>query len=340
MTDTKTTPRVYVGTYAKYNAGSIDGAWVDLSECATYADFLRKCRQIHRNESDPEYMIQDCSGFPDGLDCLEWLSEQDFNDVKKAMQEEDEEEEPKPQYTIIDYSDKALAVVGDTRPIAESLKALGGRFNPRLSCGAGWIFSKRVEDSLRSLLSGAPASKETKAQAQDQTAVQCLKDYIMTLSDDRDKSYYKQYYQAAVRVDNGYLLIKKPSIENKFCFHDEGPQYDFYCSLMDKKDTLLRQYFLEENLRPLDSEIKTLESDEQLFVHHLNDNRVETITWTEKCRWYDTKDAQMIAVTPEERQALLNAYKMVRSSFEKRLQTYLKKYGTSKLHTWTYWADR
>lgn len=44
---------------------------------------------------------------------------------------------------IIDYSEKAIAVIGDTKAIKEQLKALGGRFNFRLSCGAGWIFAKR-----------------------------------------------------------------------------------------------------------------------------------------------------------------------------------------------------
>ena len=29
-------PRIYVGTYAKYNDGSIDGKWIDISEYNTY----------------------------------------------------------------------------------------------------------------------------------------------------------------------------------------------------------------------------------------------------------------------------------------------------------------
>lgn len=44
---------------------------------------------------------------------------------------------------FVDYSAKAFAIVGDTRPIVAKLKELGGKFNARLSCGAGWIFSKR-----------------------------------------------------------------------------------------------------------------------------------------------------------------------------------------------------
>ena len=53
---------------------------------------------------------------------------------------------------IIEYSEKAIAVVGETRAIKETLKNLGGRFNSHLSCGAGWIFSKAKEDSLREAL--------------------------------------------------------------------------------------------------------------------------------------------------------------------------------------------
>lgn len=52
---------------------------------------------------------------------------------------------------LVDYSEKAIAVIGDTKAIKDKLKELGGRFNPRLSCGAGWIFSKRKETELRAL---------------------------------------------------------------------------------------------------------------------------------------------------------------------------------------------
>jgi hypothetical protein len=59
-------------------------------------------------------------------------------------------------YIIVDYSDKALAVFGDTKPIKDELKALGGRFNPKLTHDdgkkAGWIFSKSKESELRNLL--------------------------------------------------------------------------------------------------------------------------------------------------------------------------------------------
>ena len=53
---------------------------------------------------------------------------------------------------VIDYSEKAIAIVGETKAIKETLKTLGGRFNSHLSCGAGWIFSKAKEATLREAL--------------------------------------------------------------------------------------------------------------------------------------------------------------------------------------------
>lgn len=53
---------------------------------------------------------------------------------------------------VIDYSEKAIAIIGDTKPIKDTLKALGGRFNFRLTCGAGWIFPKTKEVEIRIIL--------------------------------------------------------------------------------------------------------------------------------------------------------------------------------------------
>jgi len=47
---------------------------------------------------------------------------------------------------VINYSEKALAVIGDTKPHKKELKEFGGRYNPHLSCGAGWVFSRRKCD--------------------------------------------------------------------------------------------------------------------------------------------------------------------------------------------------
>jgi hypothetical protein len=61
----------------------------------------------------------------------------------------------------VDYSDKAFAVIGDTKPIKDLLKSLGGRFNFRLTCGPGWIFPKtKLNDVTAALSQPAPEIQE------------------------------------------------------------------------------------------------------------------------------------------------------------------------------------
>jgi antirestriction protein len=58
------TARIYVGTYAKYNSGSIAGAWLDLETYSDKEAFLAACKELHKDEADPELMFQDFEGFP------------------------------------------------------------------------------------------------------------------------------------------------------------------------------------------------------------------------------------------------------------------------------------
>jgi antirestriction protein len=66
-TATTTRSAVYVGTYAKYNSGSIDGDWLDLEEYSDKETFIAACQELHKDEADPELMFQDWEGIPSGM---------------------------------------------------------------------------------------------------------------------------------------------------------------------------------------------------------------------------------------------------------------------------------
>ena len=51
--------------------------------------------------------------------------------------------------TIDEYSEKAIVLRGNTKPIKDQLKELGGSFNFKLKGGPGWIFSKKRESEIR-----------------------------------------------------------------------------------------------------------------------------------------------------------------------------------------------
>lgn len=60
-------PAVYVGTYAKYNDANIQGKWLKLDHFHSKDDFLDACRELHKDESDPELMFQDFENFPEAF---------------------------------------------------------------------------------------------------------------------------------------------------------------------------------------------------------------------------------------------------------------------------------
>jgi antirestriction protein len=52
------TIKIYVGTYEKYNNGSIEGAWIDVTDLDK-EEFYLKCKELHKEEVDPEFHFQD-----------------------------------------------------------------------------------------------------------------------------------------------------------------------------------------------------------------------------------------------------------------------------------------
>jgi antirestriction protein len=72
------TPKIYVGTYYKYNSGSLFGKWIDLTDFDNIEDFYTACKKLHCNENDPEFMFQDHENIPDSFIGESWLSEKVF----------------------------------------------------------------------------------------------------------------------------------------------------------------------------------------------------------------------------------------------------------------------
>ena len=82
--DKEVTPKVYVSTYAKYNDGSLGGEWVDLTDFDTYEDFVDYCSELHKDENDPEFMVQDYEGYPSSWYHESGLpTEDEFNKIRE-----------------------------------------------------------------------------------------------------------------------------------------------------------------------------------------------------------------------------------------------------------------
>lgn len=88
---------------------------------------------------------------------------------------------------LVDYSEKAVALYGNTKDFSEHLKNLGGYFNPRLQGGMGWVFSKNRIPDLRRLL-GSYLQDETKIEDKQQEShflTNAGQNDVSSLSDDQ-----------------------------------------------------------------------------------------------------------------------------------------------------------
>lgn len=316
--------RVYVGTWKKYNNGSIYGKWLTLNNYSTYDEFLSACRQVHSNEKDPEFMIQDKEGIPDGLDFIDWISKDDFDEIKKVINFEKENKE-KEAFKIINYSEKAIAIVGDTISIKDKLKEMGGRYNPRLTCGAGWIFPKSKKEQLNKILLDYPYNN---------IANNLWKKNLIEFSESQENSkYYIDEFLGAVKLSQGVYLLPKYKIDNVFYFHDEGPNYDFYKELYNDENKI-KDYFITQNLSVYDYLIKDIK-EHTTYLEVLKNNRANLII----NELYSNRN-NLSKATDKDKQELIIALEWAKNNMNKRLNTYLKRYGTSKIHLKTYWADR
>lgn len=115
------------------------------------------------------------------------------NTPKKEKEEETNVVEPVTVegLEIVDYSEKAMAVFGDTKAIKEQLKELGGRFNPSLNYNggkrAGWIFSKKKADEVRRLIASE------KVEAVEELPALPGEIYIPELSEEAERQENETY---------------------------------------------------------------------------------------------------------------------------------------------------
>ena len=151
--------------------------------------------------------------------------------------------------------------------------------------------------------------------------------------------------------DGRMIAIEKPSISKEFCFgwHSTMPGSDYEeANAMACYARESEEYFIKENMRQIDSEIEELARPRSRWtpktgIHYCGapeDSKICYLKWWDLFddMGHDRKETDQ-DVTEEDMEKILSAYIETRKDFQKRLDTYLKRYGTKHVRAWTYWAD-
>ena len=166
--------------------------------------------------------------------------------------------------------------------------------------------------------------------------------------------------------DGGIMYIEKPKIETRFCFGYSLSQYDSEsydrANEMENEAMTNENYFLQQNLEDLErteEELKKAIESENLrntkcqnyyiLKHHrtgdTNECKIRSYSICDKWDLEEEKrrlarfENELEEMTKEALENWLEGIQTVKAQFTKRLNTYLKRYGLTKLHTRTYWAD-
>ena len=258
----------------------------------------------------------------------------------------------------------SFEVLFDGKPseaVRDLLKSFGYRWH---GLRRVWYGYSDITEALKTGEKNATLAHTTSARA-EQTSdkaeqAKLIDEYITALSaevwrnDSKMLDYMRSNTARVYKTENGYLIaIKKPKIETSFCF---GYGFCGVTTQEEQADAYRREehartnenYFIEKNTADLRRIIKGLEDKQNEVItyteysHHGGDDfcvKGFYVIENYRDREHAERLPKMEALSDTDRHGLIQAYKQVLKDFEKRLATYLKRYGLSKLHTWTYLSD-
>lgn len=271
-----------------------------LNNYATPTEFWDACRAMHRDERDPEFMFPDYE-LPDFLGGCITESHIDTTEIWAYL--------------------NAPAPVEEETESAEYTKAQIKTWK------AAFIDSKLATDSWH-------------ASAKDKEK-----------HDAHWRAFYEKKYLCVLPCGDGVFVFDKPSVQTTFCF---GAGYNGMSTDEDWDDAFAQQSEIHKYENWLKANTENIE-DDILGITAPNDERR---SWRNKgtkpfvCAdgrelyllWRHSElDTNMPEdarpATPEERRVLLAGFQMQLADITRRCKAYWKRYGSSKLNTWTYLRD-
>lgn len=144
--------------------------------------------------------------------------------------------------------------------------------------------------------------------------------------------------------DGALICIEKPAIRTRFCFgYHANVHYTEEISTAEEAAAHAaksQEYFKTKNLESMDAMLKALENSEAgirpQYTGTAESTRICELVFPEP---WEPASPGYRRLLPEDREKLREAYRTERGVFEARLDAYLRRYGLSKVETWTYWLD-
>ena len=182
-----------------------------------------------------------------------------------------------------------------------------------------------------------------------ETVEMLRKQYAMTWFNNSEMIDWNIRHIADIaELPSGIIPVRKQHIETRFCFGESGYDYDEAVSMANHARTS-ESYFRRYNMKYYDDIIQSI-SDSliggyrklclvNMYVSQPDCCLLREITFMKPADFKRLEFENYHVATAEEHRIILDAYMRAAKAHERKIDSYLKRYGMTKVHAWTYWRD-
>lgn len=227
-----------------------------------------------------------------------------------------------------------------------------------------------ASDTPAALVSDVPTPSFTRPAAFDR---EMLRAQYAMIWNAHMTDYCANRVAALAELPGGELIpVEKHSVNTRFCFGESGYDYDDALRAADHARKS-EDYFRRENMREytdmIERIVDAMDEDESSNRRVIIYTGGKYYDQPAECRLRDFDIARLTEIldafggsanldevtaagtvfrlhgrdarlaTREEAQIILDAWRAAAQAHEKKVNAYLKRYGMSKVHAWTYWRD-
>ena len=257
--------------------------------------------------------------------------------------------------------------------VRDALKELRFRWNAKKMCWYGFADAEQIENALDGKsCAGTISNKKESEQMPENVSKDkeiLREEYKKVWNSEKMVEYCtKKVYNFAIMENGTIIPVDKQTIKTRFCFGESGFDFDD-AAAMAKHARTSTQYLKDQNMESFMETIKDIEEAETFagayvlvyfdssYCSQTNDCKIGKLQFRRLTDVLEDLggsarlselygkiiesryDGKYHVMTKAEIETIKTAYKAAAAAHEKKVDAYIKRYGTSKVDSWTYWRD-
>ena len=117
-------------------------------------EYLSQIKSIRFDQGTEEYQVLVDGRWYGSAGDFAYFDQKENKDESKIIVEESHITKPANDIKIVDFGERSIAVIGDTKPHKDALRTMGGYFMIRTQWGPAWIFPNKKRARIKAYIDG------------------------------------------------------------------------------------------------------------------------------------------------------------------------------------------